>query len=73
MRLPEIRLGLGRERGSYLERDLGWLYWYDEGGNRLPTPEKRVQQVQAQADQAQARTERLAEKLRELGIDPNSV
>ena len=73
MWLPEIGLGLGRERGIYLGRDREWLYWYDEVGNRLPTPEEKVQQAQAQADQAQARAERLAEKLRELGIDPNSV
>ena len=71
--LPEIGLGLGRERGTYLGRDREWLYWYDEVGDRLPTPEERVQQAQMQADQAQARAERLAEKLRELGIGPNSV
>jgi len=41
--LPEIGLGLGRERGIYPGRDREWLYWYDQVGNRLRTPEERVQ------------------------------
>ncbi|MEM8602943.1 MAG: Uma2 family endonuclease [Cyanobacteria bacterium P01_H01_bin.121] len=64
--LPEIGLGLGRDRGCYLGREREWLYWYDQAGQRLPTPEE-------QAQQAQARAVRLAAKLRELGVDPNSV
>lgn len=60
--LPEIGLGLGRERGRYLGRDREWLYWYDAAGNRLPTPEERIQQ-------AESRAEKLAAKLREVGID----
>ncbi len=78
--LPEVGLGLGRERGTHLGREREWLYWYDEAGNRLLTPEERMQQAQDQAQQAQdqvlqeqARAERLAEKLRELGVDPDSV
>ncbi|MBE9063109.1 Uma2 family endonuclease [cf. Phormidesmis sp. LEGE 11477] len=57
--IPEIGLSLGRERGIYLGREREWLYWYDESGKRLPSPEEKV--------------ERLVEKLRELGIDPETV
>ena len=71
--LPEIGLGLGRDRGTYLGREREWLYWCNEKGDRLLTPEEKVQEAQIQADQAQAQADRLAEKLRELGIDPNSV
>ncbi|MDV3350951.1 Uma2 family endonuclease [Leptothoe sp. LEGE 181152] len=71
--LPEIGLGLGRERGTYLGREREWLYWYDQDGNRLLTPEERVDQTQAQVDQEQARADRLAEKLRELGVDPSKL
>ncbi|MBT9317888.1 Uma2 family endonuclease [Leptothoe spongobia] len=71
--LPDIGLGLGRERGTYLGREREWLYWYDEAGNRLITPEEKALQAQARAEQEQARAERLANKLRELGIDPDSV
>lgn len=78
--LPEIGLGLGRDRGTYLGREREWLYWYDQDGNRLRTPEERVYQFQAQVDQAEAKAEheqtradRLAEKLRELGVDPEAL
>ena len=71
--LPEIGLGLGRERGTYLGREREWLYWYEQDGNRLLTPEERVDQTQAQVDQEQARADRLAEKLRELGVDPSKL
>ncbi len=64
--LPKIGLGLGRERGTYLGREREWLYWYNETGQRLRTPEERVEQEKARAD-------RLAEKLRALGIDPDLV
>ena len=36
-----------------------WLYWYDNTGKRLLTAEER--------------TERLAAKLRELGVNPDDI
>ena len=57
--LPEINLGIGIERGTYQGITREWLYWYNEQGQRLLTPEEPVQI--------------LAQKLRELGIDPNSL
>lgn len=70
----------GRDRGIYLGHVREWLYWYDAAGNRLLNPEERVQQaetraeqIQAQVDREQARAERLEDKLRALGIDPDSI
>lgn len=60
--LPELELGIGRERGTYLGRTREWLYWYDNTGKRLPTAEERAE-----------RTERLAAKLRELGVNPDDI
>ncbi|MEL6778108.1 MAG: Uma2 family endonuclease [Cyanobacteria bacterium J06597_16] len=85
--LPEVGLGLGRERGTYLGRQREWLYWYDESGQRLCTPEEKAQQAESKAQQAesklakleskaqQAETKaaKLAEKLKELGVDPETV
>ncbi|KAI9135061.1 Uma2 family endonuclease [Acaryochloris sp. CCMEE 5410] len=78
--LPEIGLGLGRERGTYLGREREWLYWFNQDGDRLLTPEERVEQAESQveqeknrAEQAKARVERLAEKLKALGVDPDSI
>lgn len=64
--LPEIGLAIGRERGTYRGRTREWLYWYDQSGQRYPTPEER-------AEQERQRAERLAEKLREMGIDPTEI
>jgi Uma2 family endonuclease len=57
--MPEIGLGIGCERGNYSGVTREWLYWYDADGKRYLTPEEQVN--------------KLAQKLRELGIDPNSL
>ncbi|MBE9212181.1 Uma2 family endonuclease [Plectonema cf. radiosum LEGE 06105] len=64
--LPEIGLGIGSERGNYSGVTREWLYWYNEAGKRYLTPQEQIQQ------QAQ-RTRLLAEKLRELGVDPDAI
>ncbi len=64
--LPEIGLGIGMERGTYLGIPREWLYWYDRQGQRLLTP-------QEQAQLAQKRAQLLAERLRSLGIDPDLI
>ena len=55
--LPEVGLGLGRERGTYLGREREWLYWYEKSGNRLITPEEKAEQAEAQARKAIAKAE----------------
>ncbi|MBD2255084.1 Uma2 family endonuclease [Nostoc parmelioides] len=64
--MPEVGLSLGRERGTYLGRTREWLYWYDEAGRRLATPEELVAQERNRA-------ERLAQRLRELGVNPDEI
>jgi Uma2 family endonuclease len=78
--LPEIGLGIGAERGTYGGVTREWLYWYDELSTRLPTPEERTkqaehltQQAEQRARQAEQRAQRLAEQLRSLGVDPDSL
>ncbi|HLO85134.1 MAG TPA: Uma2 family endonuclease [Nostocaceae cyanobacterium] len=68
--LPEIGLAIGRERGTYLGRTREWLYWYDAEGCRLPTPEEFAQQQLERAERERLRAERLAQRLRDLGVDP---
>lgn len=57
-----------------------WLRWCDIDGTLLPTGEEAAQTARAQAAEAQARAEqereraeRLAAKLRTLGIDPDTA
>lgn len=57
--LPEVGLGIGIERGTYHAIRREWLYWYNEQERRLLTPEER--------------TQILAQRLRELGIAPDSL
>lgn len=71
--MPEIGLALGRERGTYLGRNREWLYWYNQQGERLLTPEEFAQQEKQRADQERLKAEKLAQKLRELGVNPDDI
>jgi Uma2 family endonuclease len=99
--MPEVNLGLGREIGTYQGIMREWLYWYDEQGQKLLTPEERIQtaeQLRLAAErlrlaaeqrsleseqrvlteqqrrlEAEQKAEFLAQKLRELGIDPETL
>ena len=78
--MPEIGLGIGCERGNYGGVTREWLYWYDQMGSRYPTPNERIQQEAGRAQQesqraiaSEQRAERLAQRLRELGIDPSTL
>jgi len=51
--MPEIGLGIGRERGTYQGMTREWLFWYDEDGNRYPTPEEVKLEQQKQIAQSQ--------------------
>jgi Uma2 family endonuclease len=78
--LPEINLGIGRDRGIYQGIAREWLYWYDEQGQRLLTPEERIIEAEERASyeeqrrvEAEQRAQMLAEKLTALGIDPETL
>lgn len=51
--MPEIGLGMGIERGTYQGITREWMYWYNEGGVRILTPEEQAQLAQQQAKLAQ--------------------
>ncbi len=67
-RLPikRLELSLGLWRGSYKGTNRLWLRWFTSSGELILTP-------QEEAAAAQQRAERLAAKLRELNIDPDSL
>ncbi|MBD2309978.1 Uma2 family endonuclease [Chroococcidiopsis sp. FACHB-1243] len=67
--LPSLNLGLGLWQGSYQGIDRQWLRWYDDRGNWIPTA---TELERAQKETAQARAERLAERLRAMGVDPDA-
>jgi Uma2 family endonuclease len=57
--LPKLRMGLGLWHGEYEGISRKWLRWLNAEGNWIQTPEEKVM--------------RLAQRLRELGIDPDEV
>ncbi len=84
---PELDLGVGVWQGHYQAIEGLWLRWYDAAGNWIPTPSEKAEQERQRAEQERQhaeqerqraeqerqRAERLAAKLRELGIDPDSI
>lgn len=64
--LPEVGLGLRMWHGTFEKAEEDWLRWYDVDGNLILTSEER-------AEAEAKRAEKLAAKLRELGVDPNSL
>ena len=72
--MPELALGLGLWQGEYEGCERLWLRWYDAEGNWILTEaELAKQQVEIQrqrAEEAEKRAEYLAQRLRELGIEP---
>jgi Putative restriction endonuclease len=85
--MPEVGLGIGVERIRYVGGEREWLLWYNEQGVRYPTPTELVaiEQQRAEAEKQKAEGERqraelaeqdnraLRQRLRELGIDPDSL
>ncbi|MEA5506726.1 Uma2 family endonuclease [Halotia wernerae UHCC 0503] len=57
----------------YLGVDQRNLRFYTFEGQLVPTPEETAQQEIQRAEQEKQRSDRLAAKLQELGIDPNTI
>jgi hypothetical protein len=66
--MPEIGLGIGRGEGVHEGWQREWLYWFDEQGNRFPTPEEVAQQEKQQrelAEQQAAEMQALLQRYRD--------
>lgn len=64
--LEQVGLGLALWEGEFEGIEDLWLRWCDRPSNVIPTGKERANQEQQRAD-------RLADRLRELGIDPTEV
>ncbi|MGF1601444.1 MAG: Uma2 family endonuclease [Thermosynechococcaceae cyanobacterium] len=64
--IPELQLFLGTWSGPRLGQTINWLRWWDTDGNLLLWSSEQTVQEREKA-------EKLAAKLRELGVDPNSI
>ncbi|MEA5522764.1 Uma2 family endonuclease [Limnoraphis robusta] len=78
--IPQMGVELGIWQGRYANMELPWLRWWDSEGNLLLTGEERasVERQRAETERQRAenerqRADRLAEKLREMGINPDEL
>jgi hypothetical protein len=71
--LPEIGLGIGRERETYQGITREWLYWFDEEGKGFSRPEERIQKSKGKRLESEEKNHRLAEMLKKLGVDPENL
>ncbi|WP_088242249.1 Uma2 family endonuclease [Calothrix rhizosoleniae] len=76
--IPELELFLGIWQGERLCQTMNWLRWWDKQGNLLlwsseqaEQERERAEQERERAEQERERAERLAQKLREMGINPD--
>lgn len=77
--IPELKLFLGIWWGQKLCQSMHWLRWWDRAGNLLlwsaeqkEQESQRAEQEYQRAEQECRRADLLANKLRALGIDPDS-
>ena len=82
--LTDMSIGLGVWQGKFKGCPRAWIRWYDASGawiatqveqqTQLAETERQQREVAEQiADEERSRADRLAERLKELGIDPNDV
>ncbi|BAY21836.1 hypothetical protein NIES2100_15940 [Calothrix sp. NIES-2100] len=61
-------LGVWMKREAELEGY--WLRWWNKSGNLLPWGSELVEQERQRAQQAEQKAAKLAQRLREMGINP---
>lgn len=71
--MEEIGLGLTLWQGTYEGKEGQWLRWCDEVGYLLLTGAEAAAQERHIAQAERQRAERLAAKLRSLGVDPDAL
>jgi hypothetical protein len=78
--LEEMNLFLGVWQGKRAEMTTGWLRWWDKDGNlllwgqeSLDLERQRLAEEKEKAEQEKQRAEKLADKLRDLGVNPDDL
>ncbi len=71
--LEQVELGLTLWEGEFEGRQDSWLRWCYQDGTVLSTGDERAQTAEQRASTAEQRAAQLAEKLREMGINPDNL
>ena len=69
----QVGLGVTLWEGKFEEREDTWLHWCYQDGNVLSTGDERAEQERQRAEQAEQRTQLLADRLRAMGVDPDTL
>ncbi|PHM09345.1 Uma2 family endonuclease [Nostoc sp. 'Peltigera malacea cyanobiont' DB3992] len=71
--LEQVGLGVTLWEGEFEGRQDHWLRWCYQDGNVLLTGDERASQSEQRASQAEQRTQLLADRLRAMGVDPDTL
>ncbi|MDZ8028615.1 MAG: Uma2 family endonuclease [Nostoc sp. DedQUE11] len=78
--LEQVGLGITLWEGEFEGRQDNWLRWCYQNGNVLLTGDERAEQEQQRAEQerqraeqAEQRSQLLADRLRAMGVDPDTL
>ncbi|MFN6474416.1 MAG: Uma2 family endonuclease [Nostoc sp. SerVER01] len=78
--LEQVGLGITLWEGEFEGRQDNWLRWCYQNGNVLLTGDERAEQEQQRAEQerqraeqAEQRSQLLADRLRTMGVDPDTL
>ncbi|MEH2169501.1 MAG: Uma2 family endonuclease [Nostoc sp.] len=71
--IPELQLAIGVAAGIYKGWEREWLFWFDRAGDRFSSPDERVEQAQQRAEQAEQALQDLQNRLKQRGIDSDSL
>jgi hypothetical protein len=70
--LESVQLGLTLWQGEFEDCQGTWLRWTDKTGNLVPTGAERAIQAESRATEAESRAQALADRLRAMGVDPDT-
>jgi Uma2 family endonuclease len=71
--MPELGLSLGVWQGVFRGIDRLWLRWFTLTGELIPEPTEEVVAAKQEAEKANRKAEQLAERLRQLGVNPDEL
>ena len=71
--LDEIGIGLTLWDGEFEGQTETWLRWCDQTGKVIPTGSEDRDSERQRANEAELKAQRLAERLRAMGIDPDDI
>ena len=71
--LESVGLGLTLWDGTFEEQPGVWLRWCDRTGQVIPTGAEGLEVERQRANAAESKAQRLAERLRAMGVNPDEI